>query len=59
LELDVDFDHESAVERATLKTSLNGVDVNMAFLLAVDWRKLGSMKVGSILHLKKILPCMV
>ena len=59
LELDLAFELETTVETAIFSVAINSVDVNMALLLAVEWQELGDMQVGSVLQLRKILPCMV
>ncbi|KAI2499959.1 paraquat-inducible protein A [Fragilaria crotonensis] len=59
LELDVTVEAGNSVEIATFAVVIEGIDVNLTVLLAVDWRKLGTMRVGSILQLKKVVPCAV
>ena len=58
LEIDIEISLET-IERATFAFQLNNVNVDSALLLAVKWHELGGMKVGSVLQLKRILPCMV
>ena len=58
LELDVAFEVGSSVETTTLSVDAQNVDFNFTVLLAVDWRKIGTMRVGSVLQLKRGVPCM-
>jgi hypothetical protein len=57
LEVDIEMNFETA-ETATVSFQLNNVNIDLALLLAVDWRELGRIKVGSVLQLKRILSCM-
>ena len=54
LEVDIEMNFETA-ETATVSFQLNNVNIDLALLLAVDWRELGRIKVGSVLRLKRIL----
>ena len=47
------------IEEMTLSFGMSDVNVNLAFLLALDLNKIGELELGSILHMKQILPCLL
>jgi len=59
VEVVVGFEIESSYDEATLSFEVNNVDVDTSLLLAVNLEELGSMKVGSVLSLRNIIPCLV
>lgn len=58
-ELVVGFDIESNNDEATISFEINDVDVDTSLLLAASLEEFGTIKVGSVLSLMNIIPCLV
>jgi len=49
----------SQVNYIKVETTLEGVKATVDILLAIDEDKLGSLQLGSILHINQIIPCLL
>ena len=50
---------EKQVENIQVRTGVKKVQSSVAFMLALDQERLGSINLGSMLHADKILPCLL